>query len=259
MKPGFLAGKKVLVTRQQSQAAGFVRRIEEQGGKAEVLPLIRLERAERWQELIQEFHDLTKYSWIILTSANAVHFFFEAVSEAEAVLPAQCRFAVVGEKTKQALRKHGSEASFVPSKFIGEVLAEELSSFLDEDDRVLIPKSNKARTVVADTLRKQGVFVQEVPLYRNVAERASAPALKELIQGGEIDILTFASPSAVQAFTNLLEEDDWKQWVKEVPVVCIGPVTKAEAERKGFSFIYTALHYTVDGMMEAMREIKGVK
>jgi uroporphyrinogen-III synthase len=73
----------------------------------------------------------------------------------------------------------------------------------------------------------------------------------EQVRRGEIDMITFSSPSAVRAFVELLGPDFAA--VRDVPVVCTGPVTEQAARDAGFGEIATGVDPGVAAMIDAVR------
>lgn len=71
-----LAGKQILITRGQKQAAGFAAEIEQLGGIPHVVPLIAFQPVHDQRE--EEFlRMLEMFDWVIFTSKNGVDFFFK--------------------------------------------------------------------------------------------------------------------------------------------------------------------------------------
>ena len=73
--------------------------------------------------------------------------------------------------------------------------------------KVLLPRADIGREVVADELRKRGADVTEVVAYRTVAvepERDGEPDIYRMLLERRIDVVTFTSASAVRNFVRLL-------------------------------------------------------
>ncbi|WP_240374691.1 uroporphyrinogen-III synthase [Bacillus piscicola] len=252
-----LSGRHVLVTRSAQQAPALVKLIEEKGGTATSLPLIRTVRLlELWQNEVKKLQRYT-YDWIVFTSVNAVRFFKEALLESNMTLPQHVRIAAIGTKTMRELASCGWHPEVIPNTFVAEDLAETLRRKIQVDDVVLFPKSQLARDVLAPALREAGAEVLEMPLYTSVPDEAHKSQLQTLLKQEDIDFLTFTSPSIVQAFVDFVDGKLPGGLWKDIPAVCIGPVTEKEARRCGFHHCITASPYTIEGLLTAL--IKSLK
>ncbi|MFB4165386.1 uroporphyrinogen-III synthase [Alteribacillus sp. JSM 102045] len=246
-----LSGYTVLVTRPARQAAGLARLIEERGGTAEVLPLIHPVRLqEEWNQQLRILKELT-YDWVVFTSANAVRFFQEALEESNTALLKNVRIAAVGRKTAKSLQKAGWEIDLMPDDFYAEELAKLLRKKVKAGERVLFPKSARARNVIPAVLNEAGVLVTEMPLYTSAPLYENKYTLQQLVREKRLDVLTFASPSSVKVFCGFLKDMETSMW-ENIPVICIGPITQNETDRFGFKNIRSAKPYTVEGMVDAL-------
>ena len=66
--------------------------------------------------------------------------------------------------------------------------------------RVLLPRAERGRALLARELTRAGARVLEVPVYRTEPAPFDARALTAELEAGALDALTFASPSAVRSF-----------------------------------------------------------
>jgi uroporphyrinogen-III synthase len=243
-----LAGKKVLSLRAKGQMREVEEAIMSFGGIPISVPLLHIV-PKATIDL-----SLATYDWVIFTSKNAVRCFFSSYT-----LPIHVRIAVVGEKTKLALEEMGYHASFMPSAYVGEVFAIEFSQVVKNSQRVLFPKGDRARDVISTTLRSQGVFVQDIIVYKTEINRHMRPALIQAVSEG-VDVVLFTSPSTVQGFVTLLAGTEWKNWLKTCTIGCIGPVTKREA-LPYFKTVVMPNTYTIAALLQCIveKEEKGVE
>ena len=96
--------------------------------------------------------------------------------------------------------------------------------------RVLLPRATKARELLPDGLRAAGARVETWTVYRTAAPEGDLAELGAAIERGEVDALTFASPSAVRHFVAGLPVVA-REAARRCVVAAIGPVT-AEALRE---------------------------
>ncbi|GIP39179.1 hypothetical protein J31TS4_24590 [Paenibacillus sp. J31TS4] len=255
-----LFGKRIVVTRARSQASELADRIEELGGEALELPVIRLQppsdpaRAAKLDEAIKS---AASYDWLIFTSVNGVDFFFERMKELRVDIRALggAQLAAVGPKTAEALAARGLYADALPASFQQEGLADALLGRMAAGQRVLFPRANLARDVLTAELRARGIEVTEVDAYENVLEDSHGSELLDRLRSGEVHMVTFASSSTVRNLLQLLRQAGSADPAAELAgteIVCIGPVTAQTAREAGLPVHRMAKESTIDAMVEAM-------
>jgi uroporphyrinogen-III synthase len=218
-----LLGKRILVTRGKDQASDFSDKIKEYGGTPIEVPLISFKLSSNHGEIHDKITKIDTYDWLIFTSKNGVDFFFEALPHHLTHLP---KVAVVGTKTNEALIKKGYKADVIPSEFVGEGLTATLKPLIKNGDRLLLARGNLSRSHIPDELRKFGGIVDDLVIYDNHENVSEKDRLLELLSKQQIDVITFTSPSTVNNFIKLVDGQPWREWMEEIDIACIGPVTK---------------------------------
>jgi uroporphyrinogen-III synthase len=123
----------------------------------------------------------------------------------------------------------------VPERQDGEGLLELVARELPpRGRRFLLPRAEQARETLSRGLRAGGARVDAVAVYRTVAAAVDAGALRERLVRGELDALTFASPSAAKRFAELLD-DPALAAARRCVVAAIGPVTAAALRKLGLA------------------------
>ncbi|MBJ8054597.1 uroporphyrinogen-III synthase [Bacillus cereus] len=244
-----LAGKIVLVTRAQHQAKQMSVAVKERSGIPLEIPLLRMEGTShrRIQRITRQLHS---YDWVIFTSKNGVAFFLDGL---ETKIPLTIKIAAVGVKTKLELEKRGYQVHFVPTSFVAETFAEEFLKELSGNERILFPKGNLARDVIPVKLREFGVFLDELIVYGTKVNVEKKQELITVLKLGEVNIITFTSPSTVDSFVRLLEGTNWREWTKKCTIACIGPITEKEANLY-FSNVIVPKEYTVEALLQCICE-----
>ena len=95
-----------MVTRPEDKVNGLRTAVEQMGGELLAVPTLAFEPfgdAEKTNDAIAR---LDKFEWLLFTSANAVHFFFEHTI-ADQTLPGATRVGAVGSATHKALQERG--------------------------------------------------------------------------------------------------------------------------------------------------------
>ena len=251
-----LFGRRVLVTRSREQAGAFVDALAAEGARAVCAPMIQLEAPADCSELDAALEDLGAYTQLVFTSANAVRF---SAARARArgleLRPGPAtRVICVGPATaRAALEGPGcpSTACRRPSTMPRRCWKGLLRDGDLAGQRVLIPRSDLARDTLPEGLRAAGARVDAVVAYRNLPAAIDAEALRRQLLAGELDALTFASPSAVRRFAALLDAQALAA-ARRCVVAAIGPVTARALERAGLPAAAVAGSATPAALVEAL-------
>lgn len=244
---GRLAGWRVLVTRQPEQARGLAEALAAEGASVVEVPLIEIAPPIDPSPLRATLDRLAEYSCLIFTSANAVR--AVAAEMGARTIPSQVRVAAVGPSTAEAVTDAfpGTTVDLTPDKdFSAEGL---LAAFAAHDvvgARFLIPASARARDTLAAGLRARGAWVSVVTAYRTVTPGDAGPRVTQALAAG-IDLVTFASPSAVEGFASACP--DRARWP---PAAVIGPVTESAARANGFDVRAVAGAAGAEGLVDAL-------
>jgi uroporphyrinogen III methyltransferase / synthase len=253
---GPLAGRMVVVTRAADQAQELTRLLEAAGAQVMEVPTIAIEPPDSWTPLDTALENLDRFSWVIFTSANAVTMVEQRLESRGCSLRlfAGKRLAAVGPRTAAALEDRGLEVHALPDDYRAEALVERLRFAIGPRDHVLLPAATEARSVVPDGLRRLGATVTEVPAYvtRSIVQRPEG--LLEKLVAGDVDAVTFASPSAARSFAGMFTADERRTWARDVCVACIGPVTAAAAAEHGFACDVVAARQTLGHLVQAIVE-----
>ena len=118
---------------------------------------------------------------------------------------------------------------------------------LRASSRILLPQSDAADRSTAETLRSRGAEVTTVIAYHTVIGEGGAD-LSALIDRGEIDALTFTSPSAVAFFRRRCPSAT----ARKLPAICIGKATAAAARAHGFNKATAPERATLRDMIAAL-------
>jgi uroporphyrinogen III methyltransferase/synthase len=253
-----LFGKRVLVTRAKDQADELSQALAALGAEPVELSAIeivpRVERKKLREALARL--DADEYDWLIFTSANGVDIFFDCLREAgrDARLLGRSQVCAIGPGTAEALRRQGIVADLVPERFIAEGVVEALAQRDIMGKRVLWLRARGARRTLALGLTRLGARVEELPLYRAEAPReVDGEALRRL-RDGEIDVVTFASPSAVRNLARMLSGD--LSALEKPRIATIGPVTSRAVRRLGLRVSAQAREHTIEGLAHALGTLR---
>ena len=170
-----LFGKRVLVTRPREQAAELVDRLTVLGAEAIEAPMIRIAPPEDLGPLRRAADNADDFDWIVFTSANAVEAFMTALLDGTRDVRALKgpRLCTVGTGTAERLARYGIKADLIPDEFRAEALVAAMADSGSLDGcRVLLPRADIGREVIAEGLRDAGALVTDVVAYRTVLDDA---------------------------------------------------------------------------------------
>jgi uroporphyrinogen-III synthase len=249
-----LENVKVLITRGNEGSSETGSLIENEGGVPILVPLLHFQSLEEpWEKTL--YTAIHTYKWIIFTSKNGVKFFLQALKRQGIPITSYTgKFAAVGSKTEQYCHKYGIQVSFVPANFTGDDFAEEFISKVKPVGPVLIPKGNLARNVIASELATAGVTCKEWIVYETVLPPESILQLKKIIEKEQVDIITFTSSSTVHHFMKAIDHNSLHDHIRDIPIACIGPITKSTAEQYGLHVKICPSVYTVNEMVNEMKD-----
>lgn len=246
---GPLRGTTVVVTRPAHQAGASAAALERAGAQVVVAPMTAIEDPEdQGGSLAMAAEHLGDYRWIAFTSANAVHRLMGQVADLRAM--GGCGLAVVGGASAAALAEHRLVPDLVAEESSAAGLVEAFPSAPPSGDhKVLYPRAAGARPTVAAGLAAKGWQVDQVEAYRTVPAPAPVAPVWDLV--ARADVVTFAAPSAVEAYLAL--RDDQGRPLAVPPVVaCIGPVTAQAAGARGLQVQVVAAGPSPGALVEAL-------
>lgn len=239
-----LKNKKVLITRDAQAAASFQKLLEKEQAKPITVPLIKIECIEKPNLSIK----VKDCEWVFFTSRNGVECFLQDKTFATALH--YCRIAAVGEKTAQALRKHGYTVDFIPSVFNAVTMAKEFLANYETTKPTLFVRGVIASPILLDAFTKANRTFFCVDVYDTFIHTKAKQTLQTTLAQHTFDYITFTSPSAVEAFVQSVED---VQQELSVPIVCIGTTTEQKVLSYGFTTTIVPEKFTIESMIEAMK------
>ena len=265
-----LTGRCVLVTRPRAQAADLIALLESAGARVVVAPTIRIAPPTDPVPLQRAAADLSRFDWIVFSSANGVDALFDATPGVARTLSSVAgtwsgprdtgpfevkpKVAAFGGRTADRLRSRGVDVAVVPDEFTAEALVRILTfQATVRGARVLLPRSEIGREVIGEGLRAAGAVVTDVIAYRTVAEAEGedAAVVKHALTEGRLDAVTFTSGSSVQYFVQM-HGPEAVDLLRHTVVTVIGPVTADAARQLGITVHVQPSTYTSAAMVDAL-------
>ena len=209
-----LFGKKVVVTREAHEGYKFGSQIERLGGKAISLPMIDL--IDDMMDF--DYKELKNYQGIMFNSPNGVRFFFEHIDDIRSI--AHLKIGAIGSKTSQELKKYKITPDVIPSEYLSENLAFEMTKVTSEGDKIFIMTSDVSPIDEASFSKKYKREFKKYIGYKNIPCNTTKENIIDTIKGATH--ITFFSGSSAENFFKTLEDDSLLEGIK---VISIGPST----------------------------------
>jgi len=253
-----LFGKRIVVTRAREQASGFLERLGELGAECIQFPTIEVVPPGSWGPLDDAVRRLTEYRWLLFTSVNGVRFFFERLGAAgkDARALSGLEVGAIGPATADALRDRGISPDLVPSEYRAEAIVEALGRESLKGVRILLPRAAEAREILPEELEKMGARVDVVTAYRTVRPDRDTSRVRDMLEKGDIDMVTFTSSSTVTNFMGMFpgEEASVREWMGRAEAACIGPITAETARKNGLQVRVVPEAYTIESLTAAIMD-----
>ncbi|MCG2578552.1 uroporphyrinogen-III synthase [Dechloromonas sp. XY25] len=216
---GPLAGRTVVVTRPQAQAAPLAEAIAADGGVPLVFPLLEIAPAADPQPLLEAAARLGEYALAVFVSPNAVDHALPVLL-APGPWPVALQPAAVGPGTVKALAERGVAGCIAPTeRFDSEALLAlpELAAERMTGRRVAIFRGDGGRELLADTLRERGATVDCIACYRRSGPSAGVAPLLAAWREGRLDALTVSSSEGLRHLVDLLDGEG-RTFLQQTPL-----------------------------------------
>lgn len=257
---GALSGRTVVLTRSREQSRTLTELLESRGATVIVVPMIQFVPAADPAPLDAALGGLSGFNVVAFTSVNAVAATFDRMG-ALGIAPGALdgvTIAAVGDATATALRERGVTPAVRPAEATGRDLAAALGSVAGR--KVLLPRSDLARSELPDTLRHAGAEVVDVVAYHTLPDQAGGGLARVLLER-PVDAIAFASPSAVDVAVDALERagSNGLRGDAAPAIVAIGPVTARQVEGRGLTVAAVALQHDAVGLADAVVAALGAR
>lgn len=251
-----LAGKVVIVTRAEHQAAAFESLLQAEGATVYRYPCLAIAPPDNTGPLDDALRAAAegRFDWLALTSANAV----DAVAQRLAALgmPSGAltglRVAAVGPSTARAAEEAlGLLVEMVPE--VGYSALEMVEAFPDiTGARILLPLSALDNNEMVRALARRGAQVTAVTAYQPGMSRGGVN-LPQLLAQGAVDAITLTSGSTANNLARRLQSEGGSvQLLGNVCLACIGPSAAQALEALGLRASVIASEHTLAGLAQAL-------
>jgi uroporphyrinogen III methyltransferase / synthase len=255
-----LAGRVVVVTRAEHQAAAFEALLAAEGATVYRYPCLAIAPPDNVGPLDDALRAALagRFDWLALTSANAV----DAVAQRLAALGAHpgahpgalanVRVAAVGPSTAHAAEEAlGVRVEMIPDT--GFTALEMVEAFPNiTGARIMLPMSALDNNEMIRALARRGAQVTGVTAYQPGMSRGGVD-LPALLARGAVDAITLTSGSTANNLVRRLQSEGGDvAALRAVCLACIGPSTAHVVETLGLVPNVTAAEHTLAGLTQAL-------
>ncbi|MBW2674959.1 MAG: uroporphyrinogen-III synthase, partial [Deltaproteobacteria bacterium] len=247
-----LFGKGIVITRPEEQAEELSALLRDKGARVISFPTIRIAPPDDYGDLDRAIENIEQYQWIVFTSANGVRSFFDRFNGVKGDirdLKGIC-ICTIGPATRTCVEGYHIPVDLVPDEYLSERVVEAFKDMDIASKKILLPRAEIAGDVVPDGLSQMGARVDVVVAYRTLPAGGDGKDIRELMESGRVDVLTFTSPSTVNNFMDII--GGGAAIPDHIRIACIGPVTQRACEEAGLRVDIMQGPYSIPGLVEAI-------
>ena len=249
-----LAGWRIVVTRPTDRADHAAHLLEAQGAQVIRLPAIALAPISPNGRFHRAIDGIERFDWVFFTSPDGIRWFRRLLAGERKDLRvlAGRRIGAIGPKTAAAIEQHGIHVDFTPATFSQEGMLAGLAHRRRLTGRqALILSAQDSRDVLERGLRRQGMQVVRLPIYRTVMP-ATLQQETRAVFSQPVDLVTATSASCVEHLAQALRQAGLGGRLRRLRIASIGPVTSRAAREAGARVAVEARTSTMDGLADAI-------
>jgi len=250
-----LFGQRIVITRRTGQAGSLAARLAELGADVLEVPTIKVTEPSERMALVDALLELNSYEWLVFTSANGVTAFFDLFFKQFKDLRdiGGVRIAAVGPATAARLRELHLQVDLMPEVYVGTKIAAAFKKYQNiENVKICLLRAEVASRDLPDALQELGAIVDDIPVYRTVAETEDhTGAAARLLEEGA-DWVTFTSSSTVEHFHARFDLPKLLKQFPRLKLASIGPETSKAIAKLGLKPQLEAKEHTTDGLVAAL-------
>ncbi len=256
-----LSGRTVVITRARTQADDFAEQLERYGADVISCPTIEIQGLDDYQRLDEAISHLFGYDWLILTSVNAVDYFFKRLMALghDASSLDDLKVCVIGEATAERLRDLHVHVDLIPTEFKAEGVLAALERFVGGAEafhglNILLPRATVARDFLPKALEEAGARVDIVPVYRTSLPQDLDRGRVAAMLSGSADCIAFTSGSTVRNLGHLFDTNDLSSALNGITIACLGDITAQTAADFGLKVEIQPLQATIPAFARAIAD-----
>ena len=250
-----LFGKRIVLTRSRGQMAKFSQKLSELGADVLEIPAVKGADPDNKQNFIDALLALNSYDWLVFTSVNGVatffEFFFRRFHDLRDIGGA--KIAAVGPATAAKLRALHLQVDLMPDEFVGRKIAEEFAEHGSiENSKICLLRAENANRELPDALEEMGAIVDDIGLYKTVAETEDFFGVAKNFLAHGADWVTFTSGSTVEFFHARFDLPRLMKQFPQMKIASIGPETSKAIRTLKLEPAIETKEHTMDGLTKEL-------
>ena len=267
-----LFGKRIVVTRRIGRDAvsaspnfrdggtpSLPKRLAELGADVLEVPTIRITLPTEKDAIIDCLLELNAYDWLVFTSANGVTAFFDLFFKRFHDMRdiGGARIAAVGPATAAKLHELHLQVDLTPEDATAKKLAEAFAKFETiENLKMCLLRAEVANRELPEALEELGAIVDDIAIYKTVAETEDPAGAGARLLAEGADWLTFTSSSTVEHFHARFDLLKLLKQFPKLKIASIGPETSKTIRALKLEPAVEAKEHTTDGLVAALLKAK---
>ena len=268
-----LSGKRMVVTRPPGRDAvsasqnfrnggtpSLPQRLAELGADVLEVPTIKITSPDDRQGIIDALLELNSYEWLVFTSANGVTAFFDLFFKRFHDLRdlGGARIAAVGPATAARLRELHLQVDLTPEAATAQKLAEAFEKYQSvENVKMCLLRAEVANRELPEALEELGAIVDDIAVYKTVAETEDRAGMGERLLESGADWITFTSASTVEHFHARFDLPKLLKKFPQMKLASIGPETSRAIRALKLEPALEAKEHTTDGLIAGLLRCTG--
>jgi uroporphyrinogen III methyltransferase/synthase len=250
-----LFGRRIVVTRRSEQADGFAQRLTELGADVLEVPTIKITQPKETDAIVDALLGLNAYDWLVFTSANGVTAFFDIFFRRFQDMRdiGGVRIAAVGPATAAKLRELNLQVDLTPDEFTAKKIAAAFAKYQSiENLKMCLLRAEVANPDLPKALEDLGAIVDDIAIYRTVAETEDPAGAGAMLLESGADWVTFTSGSTVEHFHARFDLPKLLKKFPQMKLASIGPETSKAIRALRLEPALEAKAHTTDGLIAAL-------
>jgi len=250
-----LFGKRIVLTRSRLQMAKFSHKLSKLGAEVLEIPVVKGLDPDNKQDFVDALLALNSYDWLVFSSPNGVMVFFEFFFRRFQDLRdlGGAKIAAVGPATAARLRELHLQVDLMPEEFIGRKIAEAMTKHSSiENIKICLLRAQNANPDLPRALEEFGAIVDDIGLYKTVAETEDVSGAAEDLLAHGADWLTFTSGSTVEFFHARFDLPKLMKQFPQMKIASIGPETSRAIRALKLEPAIEAKEHTTDGLIKEL-------
>jgi uroporphyrinogen III methyltransferase/synthase len=251
-----LSGKTIAVTRTRKQASELGRLLRDAGAEVLEIPTIEINDPDSWADVDEQINCIDTFSWLAFASPNSVDRFINRVLQTSGDIRdlGRLKIAAVGPATTKRVESYHLSVALTPEEHHAECLAKALCVTMGDGERLLYPRASKGRDLIPSLVRGTGFHVEDVVVYQTAKPSKIPQVALDRFREGHVNLVTFASSSAVRHFDDLMSDEGLLEVAKATPGASIGPATSDTIRELGYDLVVEApaSDISVSGLVSAI-------